>query len=95
MPGPMGGPGRHGPGGHGFGGHGPMGGGPGGPMGGHRGGPPPHHHGGFVGFRGFGGYHRRPRGPYYRSGCLGGCLTLLLGCGGIIALIVLAIALIF
>lgn len=96
MPGPMGG--HHGgPGGP----RGPMGGhhggpgGPRGPMGGHHGGPggphgpmggpPPRHYGGF------GGYRR----PYYRSGCLGGCLTLILGCGGIIALIVLLVASIF
>lgn len=76
-------PGRHGgPGGPG--GHmgGPMGGGPGGPMGGFNP-PPPHHHYGF-------------RGPYYRRpGCLGGCLTMILGCGGIIALLVILIIAIF
>lgn len=74
------------PGGHGGpggpGGHmgGPMGGGPRGPMGGPP--PPPHHHYGGWGFR----------GPYYRSGCLGGCLTFILGSGGIIALLILLIS---
>ena len=80
MPRPMGGH-RGGPGGH----HGPMGGphrGPHRPMGHHHGGPPPPppHHGGFGGYR-------RP----YHTGCLGGCLTLILGCGSFIALLVLAI----
>lgn len=75
-----------GPGGHG----GPMGGhsgGPRGPMGGPggprrpMGGPPPHHH------YGLGWGYRRP----YHSGCLGGCLTLILGCGSIFTLILIAI----
>lgn len=76
-----------GPGGHG--------GGPGGPhrpMGGPRshhgpmGGPPPHHHH----RRGFYG-GRRP----YRSGCLGGFLALILGCGGLFAFTLFAITSIF
>lgn len=88
MPGPGGhggGPGGpHGPmGGHG-GPHGPMGGhgGPHGPMGGP---PPPHHH------YGWGWGYRRP----YRSGCLGGFLALLLGCGGLFAFVLFAISSIF
>ena len=76
---------------------GPMGrhrggpGGPHGPMGGHggfhrpMGGPPPHHRwGGFWGYR-------RP----YRSGCLGGFLSLLLGCGGLFAFIIFAFTFFF
>lgn len=80
---PMGGP--HGPGGHGGG---PMGGHGGGPMGRpHRpmGGPPPRHHYGWNwGFR-------RP----YRSGCLGGFLALILGCGGLFVFMLFAISSIF
>lgn len=105
MPGPggMGGPGGHGgrmggpggPGGH-MGGPGGMRG-PGGPgMHGGRpiggpGGPPPPRHGGGFGFGRFGGYRR----PYRNPGCLGGCLTFILGAGGIIALMVFALAAIF
>lgn len=83
MPGPGGG--RMGGGGHG-GGHGPggMGGGPGGMRGGHH----PHH----------------PPPPRYgwgwgwgfrRFGCLPGCFTLLLGSGGIIALLIAGLIAIF
>lgn len=86
MGGPMGGPGGHG--GHRggpMGGHGGFGGGP------HRGGfggppPPPRRPYGFGG---------RGRGPYRNPGCLGGCLTFVLGSGGIIALIVMALIAIF
>lgn len=84
MPGPGG---HHGPGGHMGGPHGHHG--HRGGFRGHRGGPPPppHHYGGF------GGYNRY---PHRRSGCcLGGCLTFLLGFGGIIGVIVLLIAMIF
>lgn len=81
----MPGPGGHGggPGGpHGpMGGHGGRPGGPHGPMGGP---PPPHHHG-------WGWGYRRP----YRSGCLGGFLALLLGCGGLFAFVLFAISSIF
>lgn len=84
----MPGPGGHGggPGGH----HGPMGGhgrGPGGHHG-HMGGPPPprHHHYGWGGW----GY-RRP----YRSGCLGGFLAIILGCGGLFTFMLIAICHIF
>ena len=88
MGGGMGGHHRGGPGGQGgFGGR-PHGGG----FGGH-GGPPPPPHGGFGG--GMFGRHRGYRGPYRNPGCLGGCLTFLLGSGGIIALIVLALCAIF
>lgn len=96
-------PGGHmrGPGmGRGMGGHrggpggpGGFGGGPRGGFGGH-GGPPPPPRGGFGGGmfgRGYRGYRR----PYHNPGCLGGCLTFLLGSGGIIALIVLALSAIF
>lgn len=79
-----------GPGGHGHGGpHGPMGGhgrGPGGP---HHGPPPPHHHH-HHGWGGW-GYYRRP----YRSGCLGGFLALILGCGTLFTFMVFVIAHIF
>lgn len=92
--GPMGGPGmgghhRGGPGGHGgFGGHHHGGG-----FGGHGGPPPPPPRRGYGG--GMFGRYRRYRGPYGNPGCLGGCLTFLLGSFGIIALIVLALCAIF
>lgn len=81
----MGGPGM---GGHHRGGPGGFGGGHYGGFRGYGGPPPPPH-------RGFAGYYGRPRGPRYNPGCLGGCLTFLMGSVGIIALIVLALGAIF
>ena len=84
MPGPMGGhgggPGRH---------HGPMGGHGGGPGGFHgpMGGPPPPRHHRWGGYWG-------PRRPY-RSGCLGGFLALILGCGGLFSLVLFAFSFLF
>lgn len=82
----MPGPGGHGgmPGGH----HGGPMGGPGGYHRGPMGGPPPpprHHH------YGWGGYRRPP----YHSGCLGSFLALILGCGGLFTLAIIAISNIF
>lgn len=62
--------------------HGSYGGRGGGPRG--FGGPPPPPRRPY----GFGG---RGRGPYRNPGCLGGCLTFVLGGGAIIALIIMAI----
>ena len=93
-----------GPGGHGGpgGGHRGPGGGhrPGGPMGGPRGprpgGPRPggyHRPGGFGHYGGY-GYGGGPHRPYHHGGCLSGCLTLVLGAGGIVALIAMAIGMV-
>lgn len=56
--------------------------------------PPPPPHRGYGRYGGYNRYHRY-RGPYGNPGCLGGCLTFILGSGGIIALIVLALCAIF
>lgn len=66
--------------------------GPGGPGGRHGGGPmwgppPPHHHHRWGGW----GHYRRP----YRSGCLGGFLALILGCGTLFTLMFMVIFRIF